>query len=196
MLTKFRIGLTLAAVAMLTAETNAIRLGHEIDAASGAIVDDCADGNCMVTEGGSDVSIMGADGGEVAVDVDGGDDSKEGEGDCGGCCGGNNVDIDISFEVNASGSEEPAATEDAGEEAATTGEATTGGDESSTTTTTTTTTTTGGDATGPTGMDSTGSTEGSATVNVVDNLSDAATGGDDAATGGNGEATAEAAATN
>ena len=126
MISKFRVAITLAAIALLTTEGNAIRIQHDIsadnadaagatnaaagandgaagagstaaagtdsgDAAGGAGAaadEDCTDGNCMVSEGNTDVTIAGAEDAEkVDVDID----------DNGEPCDDATVKIDIQF---------------------------------------------------------------------------------------------------
>ena len=181
MLSKIRTTLALAVVAMLAAESNAVKLGHEIQesadamAAEAGITEDCADGNCEVTEGNTEVSIMGAEDGEVAVAVDGGDDNKDADDDC--CCGGNSVDIDITMEFNGASGE--AAAEEGATAEAESGAAESGESSSTTTTTTTTTTSSESSESSSSEMTSEGenteaSGEESAMVTVVDQIAEGA----------------------
>ena len=62
------------------------------------------------SDDGVDVNVSG-DVGDAEVDVDA-DDSHD-DSDCGDCCGGNDVNIDIKFAVNVSTAEPAAAEEDA-----------------------------------------------------------------------------------
>ena len=62
------------------------------------------------SDDGVDVNVAG-DVGDAEVDVDA-DDSHD-DSDCGDCCGGNDVNIDIKFAVNVSTAEPAAAEEDA-----------------------------------------------------------------------------------
>ena len=109
MFSKLRLAIALGAIALLTAESNAVKLTHDLDeaAAAGAGAEAGADGDSGVS-----VDVNGAGEGDVDVDVDADDDHHDD--DC--CCGGNEVDIDINFAVNVGG--EAAASEESGEAAA------------------------------------------------------------------------------
>ena len=112
MFSKLRLAIALGAIALLTAESNAVKLTHDLDeaaaAGAGAEADAGADGDSGVS-----VDVNGAGEGDVDVGVDADDDHHDD--DCCGC-GGNEVDIDINFAVNVGG--EAAAPEESGEAAA------------------------------------------------------------------------------
>ena len=141
----------LYAILGLTTLVNGIRISHIIEDEAAAMAAAEADANADAMAGADANAGAGADAGagdEADEDDDHHDDCGCG---CDGCCGGNDVNIDIQFVVNVAGpaaeepaTEDPAAGEPAAEETTVTEETTTTMEEgaSSTTTTTTTTTTT------------------------------------------------------
>ena len=115
MISKFRVAFTLATIALLTAESNAIKLEHELTAEQTTaatsvpepsdaekITQDCADGNCEASLGDTDVTIKGAEEGEVAVAIDDNDEP----------CGDSEVKIDITMNVDGDDSGSDDATND------------------------------------------------------------------------------------
>ena len=109
MFSKLRIAITLGAIALLTANTSAVKLRTTQDmeaveatttevttttvTTTEATVEAASEDGTEEVEG---VTITGAEEAQVTVEADdGGDSVDEGDDDCECGCGGNNVDIDI-----------------------------------------------------------------------------------------------------